>query len=248
MVFLVDRASGVQLIQEGIAEGVRGIKRYVPQGDKQMRLYAQTATIENGFVYVPREAAWLAEYLHELSDLSEVQIRRPARLYLASARLDQAGFTVIECFELQLKRTFLWRDIMPDTRQLQSPRSFDCRSNHRMGGHRVQGRRSGKTARFRERLLEYAAAVERAGAFTLLLEGIPAELARGITERASIPTTLIGAGVECDGQVLSDARRTRTQRIVLTALRQALCASVAGSVGRGDQLYSRSARTRLPNA
>jgi hypothetical protein len=45
-----------------------------------------------------------------------------------------------------------------------------------------------------------------------------------------------------------DARRARTQRIVLTALRQALCASVAGSVGRSGQLYSRSARTRLPNA
>jgi hypothetical protein len=45
-----------------------------------------------------------------------------------------------------------------------------------------------------------------------------------------------------------DARHARTQRIVLTALRQALRASMAGSVGRGDQLYSRSARTRLPDA
>jgi 3-methyl-2-oxobutanoate hydroxymethyltransferase len=75
-------------------------------------------------------------------------------------------------------------------------------SIHRMGGHRVQGRRSGKTAGCRERLLEDAAAVERAGAFALVLEGIPAELAREITERASIPTIGIGAGVECDGQVL----------------------------------------------
>jgi predicted phage terminase large subunit-like protein len=66
-VLIEDRASGIQLIQECIAEGVHAIKRYVPEGDKQMRLYAQTATIENGFVYVPREAPWLAEYLHELS-------------------------------------------------------------------------------------------------------------------------------------------------------------------------------------
>jgi predicted phage terminase large subunit-like protein len=43
VVLIEDRASGVQLIQEGIAEGVHAIKRYVPQGDKQMRLYAQTA-------------------------------------------------------------------------------------------------------------------------------------------------------------------------------------------------------------
>jgi 3-methyl-2-oxobutanoate hydroxymethyltransferase len=75
-------------------------------------------------------------------------------------------------------------------------------SVHRMGGHRVQGRRSGQTAGCRERLLEDAAAVERAGAFALVLEGIPAELAKEITERASIPTIGIGAGVECDGQVL----------------------------------------------
>lgn len=75
-------------------------------------------------------------------------------------------------------------------------------SIHRMGGHRVQGRRSGKSAGCRERLLEDAAAVEQAGAFAMVLEGIPAELAREITERAAIPTIGIGAGVGCDGQVL----------------------------------------------
>jgi 3-methyl-2-oxobutanoate hydroxymethyltransferase len=75
-------------------------------------------------------------------------------------------------------------------------------SIHRMGGHRVQGRRPGKTAGCRERLLEDAVAVEHAGAFAMVLEGIPAELAREITERASIPTIGIGAGVDCDGQVL----------------------------------------------
>jgi hypothetical protein len=41
--------------------------RYKPDGDKTMRLHAQTATIENGFVYLPREAHWLADYLHELT-------------------------------------------------------------------------------------------------------------------------------------------------------------------------------------
>jgi predicted phage terminase large subunit-like protein len=67
VILIEDRASGTQLIQEGIAEGIYAITRYVPEGDKQMRLYAQTATIENGFVYLPREARWLAEYVHELS-------------------------------------------------------------------------------------------------------------------------------------------------------------------------------------
>jgi predicted phage terminase large subunit-like protein len=67
VVLIEDRASGTQLIQELIAEGVHAITRYSPEGDKQMRLYAQTATIENGFVYLPREAPWLAAYLHELT-------------------------------------------------------------------------------------------------------------------------------------------------------------------------------------
>jgi 3-methyl-2-oxobutanoate hydroxymethyltransferase len=75
-------------------------------------------------------------------------------------------------------------------------------SIHRMGGHRVQGRKSGKAAGCRERLLEDAAAVEQAGAFSIVLEGIPAELAAEITTKLSIPTIGIGAGPSCDGQVL----------------------------------------------
>jgi 3-methyl-2-oxobutanoate hydroxymethyltransferase len=75
-------------------------------------------------------------------------------------------------------------------------------SIHRMGGHRVQGRRSGNAPGCRERLLEDAAAVEQAGAFSIVLEGIPAELASEITAKASIPTIGIGAGPACDGQVL----------------------------------------------
>ena len=69
---------------------------------------------------------------------------------------------------------------------------------HRMGGHRVQGR----TEKSRERVLADARAVEEAGAFAVVLEGMPVELAREVTELVSIPTIGIGAGVHCDGQVL----------------------------------------------
>src|SRR5271154_4592766 len=75
-------------------------------------------------------------------------------------------------------------------------------SIHRMGGHRVQGRRSGRGPGCRERLLEDAAAVEQAGAFAMVLEGIPVDLATEITSKSGIPTIGIGAGPACDGQVL----------------------------------------------
>jgi hypothetical protein len=62
-----DRASGTQLIQELAALGLHTVTRYKPQLDKVMRMHAQTAAIENGFVDLPQSAPWLAEYLHELS-------------------------------------------------------------------------------------------------------------------------------------------------------------------------------------
>lgn len=69
---------------------------------------------------------------------------------------------------------------------------------HRMGGHRVQGR----TEASRQRVIDDAQAVEDAGAFAVVLEGMPVELAQQVTAALSIPTLGIGAGVHCDGQVL----------------------------------------------
>jgi 3-methyl-2-oxobutanoate hydroxymethyltransferase len=75
-------------------------------------------------------------------------------------------------------------------------------SVHRMGGHKVQGRRRGDAPGGRERVIEDALAVEEAGAFSIVLEGIPLDLAAEITERLTIPTIGIGAGRHCDGQIL----------------------------------------------
>jgi 3-methyl-2-oxobutanoate hydroxymethyltransferase len=75
-------------------------------------------------------------------------------------------------------------------------------SVHRMGGHRVQGRRHGHAPGGRERVIEDAKAVEAAGAFAVVLECIPLDLAAEITATLSIPTIGIGAGAHCDGQVL----------------------------------------------
>ncbi|MDX2168797.1 MAG: 3-methyl-2-oxobutanoate hydroxymethyltransferase [Deltaproteobacteria bacterium] len=75
-------------------------------------------------------------------------------------------------------------------------------SVHRMGGHKVQGRKRGQAPGQRERLIDDALAVEAAGAFAIVLEGIPLDLAADITARLEIPTIGIGAGPHCDGQIL----------------------------------------------
>ncbi|MDA0988015.1 MAG: 3-methyl-2-oxobutanoate hydroxymethyltransferase [Chloroflexi bacterium] len=70
-------------------------------------------------------------------------------------------------------------------------------SVNQLGGYKVQG----KSLKAAVRLMEDARALEEAGAFALVLECVPASLARLITERVAIPTIGIGAGKSCDGQV-----------------------------------------------
>jgi 3-methyl-2-oxobutanoate hydroxymethyltransferase len=74
-----------------------------------------------------------------------------------------------------------------------TPQSF-----HQLGGFKVQGRDEGGAAR----LIADARALEEAGAYSIVLEGIPSEIAAEITAALTIPTIGIGAGVGCDGQVL----------------------------------------------
>ena len=69
---------------------------------------------------------------------------------------------------------------------------------NRMGGYRVQGRGE----KGRSIVIDDALAVQEAGAFAVVLEGVPRDLAAEITIRLKIPTIGIGAGVDCDGQVL----------------------------------------------
>ena len=66
-ILIEDKASGTQLIQELVSEGMYAIKKYEPTMDKIMRMHSVTSTIENGFVHIPDKAAWLNEYLHELT-------------------------------------------------------------------------------------------------------------------------------------------------------------------------------------
>lgn len=74
-----------------------------------------------------------------------------------------------------------------------TPQSFNA-----MGGHKVQARKGAQVTR----ILDDACALEAAGCFAVVLEGVPAPVAARITKELTIPTIGIGAGVGCDGQVL----------------------------------------------
>jgi predicted phage terminase large subunit-like protein len=88
VILIEDKASGTQLIQELREAGVSAVTRYKLEGDKIMRLNAQTGAMEGGFVHLPREAHWLADYLHEL-----VTFPRPLR---RSGRFDRTGAGLVE--------------------------------------------------------------------------------------------------------------------------------------------------------
>jgi 3-methyl-2-oxobutanoate hydroxymethyltransferase len=87
---------------------------------------------------------------------------------------------------------------------------FTPQSEHNLGGYRVQGR--GDAAK---KVVEEAQAMEDAGAFAVVMEMVPGDVATEVTESVSIPTIGIGAGPNCDGQVLvwQDAFGLRTGRM-----------------------------------
>ena len=107
---------------------------------------------------------------------------------------------------------------------------FTPQSEHVLGGYKVQGRGAGA-----EKLLEDALALEAAGCFAIVMEMVPAPAAARVTEALRIPTIGIGAGPDCDAQVLvwqdlAGLRGGRAPRFVMRCveLRTALCNAAKG--------------------
>jgi 3-methyl-2-oxobutanoate hydroxymethyltransferase len=96
------------------------------------------------------------------------------------------------------KRAGLVRHLVENEIPVMGHIGLTPQSVHGLGGFKVQGRSAGRASA----LIEDALALEEAGAFAVVLECIPAEVAREITRRLAIPTIGIGAGPGCDGQVL----------------------------------------------
>src|SRR5262244_281833 len=97
-----------------------------------------------------------------------------------------------------LKRTELVRRLLEAEVPVMGHIGLTPQSLHKMGGYKVQGRDLFGI----ERLMKDAVALDKAGVFSIVLEGVPREVAAMITREVSAPTIGIGAGPDCDGQVL----------------------------------------------
>ena len=116
----------------------------------------------------------------------------------ASLRYFKEGGAEAVKIEGGRKRAALIRRLVEAEIPVMAHLGLTPQSVHAMGGHRVQG----KTFETASEILAGAQAIEDAGAFAVVLEGIPRELAALITRRLRIPSIGIGAGPDCDGQVL----------------------------------------------
>ncbi len=124
-------------------------------------------------------------------------VGRDEALRVAVRFLKEGGAEAVK-LEGGRKRAALIRRLVHEEIPVMGHIGLTPQSVNALGGHRVQG----KTLESAGELLSDAQAIEDAGAFALVLEGIPRELAAIITRRLRIPTIGIGAGPDCDGQIL----------------------------------------------
>ncbi len=135
----------------------------------------------------------------QIVDLPFMQFRDPATALAASARLMAEGGAAMVKLEggsewtCEVIAALTSRDVPVCAHLGLTPQSV-----HKMGGYRMQGKTDDAAAHLRAQALE----VTQAGAELLVLESVPAALAAEITRELPIPTIGIGAGADCDGQVL----------------------------------------------
>jgi 3-methyl-2-oxobutanoate hydroxymethyltransferase len=187
MARLVDRA-GVDMVLVGDSLGM------VVQGESD----TLSVTLDQ-VVYHTRCVAKGLEQAHLVGDLPFMSYQvSPEQALTSAGRLLQEGRAQSVKLEGGVRVAASIARIVEAGIPVVAHVGLTPQSVHAMGGFRVQGRTEDDAGR----ILADALAVEEAGAFLLVLEGIPADLAAEITLRLSIPTVGIGAGPGCDGQVL----------------------------------------------
>lgn len=184
---LVDEA-GIDLILVGdsLAQAMLGYENTLPVTVEEMLHH--TRAVKRGV----RRALLVADM-----PFSSYHISRRDALQNAARFVKEAGAEAVK-IEGGEKRADLIRRIIDAEIPVMGHIGLTPQSVHAMGGYKVQG----KTLDAIEQLMRDAISLERAGVFSIVLEGIPREVARMITREMNIPTIGIGAGPECDGQIL----------------------------------------------
>lgn len=121
----------------------------------------------------------------------------PEQAYLSAARLMKEGLAHAVKLEGGVEMAPAIERLTQGGIPVMAHIGFTPQSEHTLGGYRVQGRGEAQ-----DKLLEDARAIEAAGAFAVVLEMVPAPAAAAVTQELGIPTVGIGAGPDCDAQVL----------------------------------------------
>jgi 3-methyl-2-oxobutanoate hydroxymethyltransferase len=174
------------LVGDSLAQVVLGYDSTIPVTVEEMLHHLRAVR------RATRRALLIADLPYGAYHLSEEQA-----LHSALRFLKEGGAEAVK-IEGGRKRSSLIRRLVDAEVPVMSHIGLTPQSVHALGGYHVQG----KTFESATELLADAQAVEDAGAFALVLEGIPRELAALLTRQLKIPTIGIGAGPDCDGQVL----------------------------------------------
>ena len=180
-------AAGVDLILVGdsVANVVLGHEDTLQVTTEQMAHHVGAVARAKPQALIVGDLPWMSYHVSVLESL-----RNAASLIRAGA-----GCVKLEGGQIRVETV---RKIVEAEIPVMGHLGLTPQSVHAQGGYRVQG----KTADAAQSLLDDARALEAAGCFAIVLEGIPADLAAKVTESLAIPTIGIGAGAACDGQVL----------------------------------------------
>ena len=184
---LVDRAGiDMVLVGDSVANVVLGLDSTTKVGMTEMIHHAKAVT------RAVKHALVIGDMPYESYQVNPADSVKNARRFIEEAKCDAVK---LEWFDRCLEVT---EQIIKTEIPVMGHIGLTPQTADKLGGFKVQG----KDARTAKRLIEQALALEKLGCFSLVLECVPDKIAEMITKNLKIPTIGIGAGINCDGQVL----------------------------------------------
>lgn len=187
LALLTDRAGiDIILVGDSLANVVLGLDSTTKVGMSEMLTSAKAVS------RAVKQALVVGDMPYESYQLNPNEAQKNAQRFIDEAQCDSIK---LEWFDKCLEVT---KEIILSGIAVMGHIGLTPQTADKLGGFKVQG----KDAHAAQRLIEQALALEELGCFSLVLECVPDKLAQIITQRLKIPTIGIGAGVNCDGQVL----------------------------------------------